>query len=68
MLFRGEQEFMLKKKKWFKEFRKILYELGCDEFTVEAFMSGARINKEFAALTPTEAVNEYVDIETERRE
>ena len=53
---------MLKKKKWFKEFRKILYETGVSEFAVEAFARGARINREFQILTPREAINEYIVI------
>ena len=55
---------MIKKKQWFKEFRRILYEVGCNDFAVEAFERGARTNKEFLALTPREAVDEYVIIET----
>lgn len=51
---------MLKKKRWFKEFKKILYELGLSDFAVEAFERGAHINKEFQALTPKEAVDEYI--------
>ena len=51
---------MPKKKKWFKEFREILLELGCDDFTVGAFSRGAKINREFEKLTPKEAVSEHV--------
>jgi len=58
---------VLKKKKWFKEFQEILYKLGCDDFVVEAFSIGAKINKEFAALTPREAVDEYIDIKETTR-
>ena len=54
---------MLKEKKWFKEFAKILYAMNLCEFEVKAFTAGVRINKEFQTLTPQEAVDEYVFIE-----
>lgn len=53
---------MLKKKQWFKKFRKILYILGCTDFMIEAFEMGAKENKEFISLTPKEAVDGYIDI------
>lgn len=52
---------MLKKEKWFKEFQEVLRRHGCDDFTIEAFSAGARINKEFQMVTPKEAINEHID-------
>lgn len=53
----------LKKKKWFKGFLKILHLFNCDDFTIAAFMNGAKKEKLFISLTPKEAVGELINIE-----